>query len=122
MEKKRALKFENLEVWKLAQDLTVDLAGVFYAKEFRNFSFSDQIMRASISISNNIAEGFGRGGNKELIRYLYISKGSCEEVKNMIYLAGSLNYIEKKQEEDYLQRCITLSVKLNNLINYLKKQ
>ncbi len=118
----KSLKFEDLEVWKLSQTLFLELSDIFYLKSFHNYSFQDQIMRAAISISNNIAEGYGRGGKKELIRFLFIAKGSCEEVKNMIYLAFSLKYISEEQKLEFLQKTTQLSVKLNNFVNYLKKK
>lgn len=112
-------KFENLKVWELGQDLYLDLYKKFSDKNFRDFSFRDQILRATLSISNNIAEGFERQSNKELIRFLFIAKGSCGEVRNMIYLATKLNFVEKEKGEQYLERCVIISVKLNNLIKYL---
>jgi len=119
MDKKN--KFENLEVWELAQQLYIDLFKIFKDKSFRDYSFQDQILRATLSISNNIAEGFERQSNKELVKFLYYSKGSCGEVRNMIYLAGKINYLKPEHIEEYMNRCITISVKLNNLIKYLCK-
>jgi four helix bundle protein len=117
-----SLRFEKLKIWQLAQELSAKLSIIFYAKSFHNFSFSDQIMRASISISNNIAEGYERGSTKELIRFLYISKGSCGEVRSMIYLANKFGYISETDEDDYIHCCIDLSVKINNYISYLKNK
>jgi four helix bundle protein len=48
--------FEDLEIWQIAQENTKILSKIFYDKNFKNYSFQDQIMRASISVSNNIAE------------------------------------------------------------------
>lgn len=121
MDKSKSVTFERLEIWKLAQDLAQELSQIFYIPDFRNYSFQDQIMRAVISISNNIAEGFGRGSSKEFIRFLYISKGSCEEVKSMLYLSLTLNYINSEQKELLIKDCVNLSVKINNLIRHLSK-
>lgn len=114
--------FESLVIWQNAQELAIELSLIFYNKRFNNFSFQDQIMRAAISVSNNIAEGYGRGTAKDFVRFLYISKGSCEEVKSMIYLARSLNYIDENQTESFIQKCTTLSVKLNNFITYVRNK
>jgi four helix bundle protein len=53
-------RFEDLLIWKLGKELFRELGLIFYSKSFRNFSFQDQIMRATLSITNNIAEGFER--------------------------------------------------------------
>lgn len=68
-------RFEDIIAWQKARDLTLLLYGLF--KSSRDFSFRDQILRASISIMNNIAEGFERKSNKELKQLLFIAKGSC---------------------------------------------
>lgn len=88
-------KFEEIKCWQRSRKLSV-----YIYKEFQNnkdFSFKDQIQRASISISNNIAEGFERKGNKEFRRFLFIAKGSCGELRSMLYSALDLNYINKEK-------------------------
>ncbi len=79
--------FEELDVWKNAFELAKDMWKIFYDKEFRNRWFQDQIMRAVISISNNIAEWNDRWSAKDFMKFLFISKGSCAEVRSMLYLA-----------------------------------
>jgi len=78
-------KFENIIAWKKAEELTIVIYSQF--KDCRDFSFRDQIQRASVSIMNNIAEGFERRTNKEFINFLYIAKGSGGEVRSMLNLA-----------------------------------
>ncbi len=85
------LKFEDIIAWQKSKELVLNLYSLF--KYSRDFGFRDQIQRAGVSIMNNIAEGFERKGNKEFNRFLYISKGSCAEVRSMLYLAKELNYI-----------------------------
>ena len=63
------LKFEELLVWKKSQDLAVEIYAHF--QENKDFSFRDQIKRAAVSISNNIAEGFDRNSNADFKRFLY---------------------------------------------------
>jgi len=84
--------FEELLVWQKAQDLAVAIYQQF--TELKDFGFKDQIQRAALSISNNIAEGFDRNTNKEFARFLYITKASSAEVKSMLYLAERLNYLD----------------------------
>ncbi len=83
-------KFEDLIVWQKS----IVIAFKLY-KHFENhpdLGYSNQIRRASVSISNNIAEGFERSTNKDFKRFIYIAKGSCSEVKSMIYLGFQLGY------------------------------
>lgn len=59
----------------------------------KDFSFRDQIRRASVSVMNNIAEGFKRKTNNEFKYFLYVSKGSCGEVRSMLLFAEKLGVI-----------------------------
>jgi four helix bundle protein len=88
-------KFEDLICWQKAKETSVVIYRLF--KDNRDFSFKDQIQRASVSIQNNIAEGFERGTDRELRQFLYIAKGSCGEVRSMLYLAKDLKYINEKE-------------------------
>jgi len=87
----KIVRFEDVIAWQKAKELCLLLYKEF--KDCRDFKFKDQLLSASVSVMNNIAEGFDRGGMKELTRFLVISKGSCGEVKSMLYLARDLGYI-----------------------------
>ena len=86
--------FEDLICWQKAKEISLMIYRLF--KNNCDFSFKDQIQRAAVSIQNNIAEGFGRGTDKELRQFLYIAKGSCGEVRSMLYLARDLKYVSEK--------------------------
>lgn len=104
-------RFEDIIAWQKAKELTVAIYSQF--KNCRDFGLRDQIQRASVSIMNNIAEGFERRTNKELINFLYIAKGSCGEVRSMFYLALQFGYINKEQfEKNY-----SLSVEISRLLS-----
>ena len=62
----------------------------------KDFGLKDQARRAAVSVMSNIAEGFGRGGNRELVQFMYISKGSLAEVRSILYVARDQNYIDEK--------------------------
>ncbi|AKM82268.1 MAG: S23 ribosomal protein [Berkelbacteria bacterium GW2011_GWE1_39_12] len=88
-------KFEDIIAWQKAKELTLLSYRNFSC--IKDYSFKDQINRASVSVMNNIAEGYERMGDKEFKKFLYISKGSCGEVRSMLYLALELKYIDKKR-------------------------
>ena len=86
-------RFEDIISWQKAKELSVIIYKLF--KINRDFGFKDQIQRAAISISNNIAEGFERKSDNELKHFLFIAKGSCGEVRSMSYVALELGYISR---------------------------
>ncbi len=86
----------------------------------KDFGFRDQIQRASVSIMNNIAEGFERQTNREFKQYLYIAKGSCAEVRSMLYLAEELNYLEESAHINLCDETVEITKILNGLIKSIK--
>jgi four helix bundle protein len=110
-------KFEDVIAWQKGRQLT--LLVYRQLKDLRDFSFKDQIQRAVISICNNIAEGFERKSNKELRQFLYISKGSCGEVRSMLYIALDLGYITKEQFEEMYKLSYEISRILGGFIKTL---
>jgi four helix bundle protein len=101
-------KFEDIIAWQKAQDLTIDTYKVF--KVLKDYGFKDQVCRASVSISNNIAEGFDRSSLADFSRFLYISLGSCSEVKSMLYLAEKLKYIDVKNRDLLMGKATEVSM------------
>jgi len=76
--------------------------------------------RAAASISSNIAEGFERGSNRELIQFLYVAKGSLGELRSQTYLAYDNNYIAEEDLNNLIDKCFKLSKNISNFISYLK--
>lgn len=113
------MKFEELKVWQKGQQ--VFLAMNDAVKESKMFFFNDQILRASLSISNNIAEGFERKSNKEYIYFLYIAKGSCGEVRSMIHLGKQMELFSEEFAERLHDECLEISYMLNGLIKSIGK-
>lgn len=91
-------KFEDLICWQKGKEVALLIYKIF--KDNRDFSFRDQFQRVAISISNNIAEGFERGTDKEFRRFLFIAKGSCGEARSMLYVARDLDYVSEKEFKD----------------------
>ena len=107
-------KFEDLNIWKDSMALVLDLYKLL--KQCKDYSLRDQIQRAAVSIPSNIAEGFERQSNKEFIRFLYYSKGSCGELRTQIHLAIALEFIEKEIGTDIIDRTRKISSQIFNLI------
>jgi len=83
----RYKRFEDLPVWNTAIELAVQVYELTSKPQFSSrYSLKDQIERAAVSVSNNIAEGFERGTNKELLAFIYIARGSAGEVRSMTCL------------------------------------
>lgn len=110
-------RFEDIIAWQRAQDFAVTIYTHF--KDNKDWDFKNQICRASVSISNNIAEGFDRSSNAEFRRFLYISLASCSETKSMLYLAQRLNYLTKEITDFLLIQSVEISKILNGLIKSL---
>lgn len=110
-------KFEDILIWQKSYALSSDIYKLM--KDCRDYSFRDQIQRAVVSIMNNVAEGFERKGNKEFKQFLFIAKGSCGEVRSMLYLANNLNYINQLDFENLMQRSLEISRMLSGLIKKL---
>ena len=117
---KKERKVEDLLVWQEA----ISIANVIYAhfNTLHDFGFRNQIQRASISISNNIAEGFFRKSDREFKRFLTIALGSMGELKSMLVLAVHLKYIEAEKQVEFMDQLNQIGKMLNALINYLSNQ
>ncbi len=113
----KAERFEDIIAWKKSKELTILIYKTF--STCKDFSFKNQIERASVSIMNNIAEGFERQTNKELRNFLYISKGSCGEVRSMLGLALDLKYIDSVVYNSLEQLSLEISRILSGFIKTL---
>ena len=112
--------FEEFEVYQKGIQLAKLIFKLLENKSFeREYSFKDQIKRAVISITNNIAEGSEYNNNKQLIRYLKISKGSCAEVRSMLILSRELGFCSQTEIEESYKTSIEISQNLSNFIKYL---
>jgi four helix bundle protein len=115
--------FEELPVWKAAIEFALQLFEFTNKADFRGFGDTrNQLERAGVSISNNIAEGFERGSNTELIQFLYISKGSSGECRSMLRLCeSSVRFSDFKSEiSNLITRAKNISRQLNGWVESLK--
>lgn len=109
-----------MQVWQDAQDLAVQVYQDF--SRVRDFSFTDQIKRAVVSISNNIAEGSERTTSGEFARFLDIAKGSSGEVRSMYRLAERLGLLSDGLFEERCAQCKSISRQLGGFAKHLRKK
>lgn len=87
-------RFEDLAVWQRAMSLAAEIYAASKDGEFgRDFGLRDQIRRAAVSIASNVAEGKEKETVPELIRHLYIAKGSAGELKTQLMIAERIGYL-----------------------------
>ena len=109
------IKFEDIISWQKAKLLVLEIYKIFRGNH--DLSFKDQIQRASVSIMNNIAEGFERKGDREFKHFLYIAKGSCGELRSMLHVARELRYLTNKDFENLYN----LSLEISKLLSGFTK-
>ena len=115
--------FEDLKDYKTTVNFTAQVYDLLKKSPLKeDFAMVDQVRRATISISNNISEGFERETDKELIRFLYFSKGSAGEVRNLLNLKEEIGYFKAEELVDYKKQVINISKQLANYIKYVKKR
>ena len=115
-------RFEDIDAWQEARILTNMVFDITEEKNIsKRYRFTSQIESASVSIMNNIAEGFSRRSNKEFVQFLFISKGSAAEVQSMFYAALDRKYIEKNHFDKVYEQADKTARLISNFIKYLRK-
>ena len=114
----KILKFEEIIAWQKAQDLAVEIYSHF--KLIKDWDIKNQVCRATVSISNNIAEGFDRNSNTEFRRFLFIALASSSEVRSMLYLSKRLGYLNEEQTNLLLIKSNEISRIITGLIKSIE--
>jgi four helix bundle protein len=113
--------WKDLIVWKKAHQLILNLYTITATfPESERYNLISQIRRASTSIATNIVEGHDRSSKNDFIRFLYISRGSLEEVRYLMFLAMELKFVDPEQYSEFEKLSSELSIMLNKLIKSLK--
>ena len=114
-------RFEDLKVWQASRTLCKQIHALINTDRFKNdFALKDQIRRSSRSIMDNIAEGFGRGGTKEMVYFLFIAKASLYETKSQLYRALDCKYLKQENFDKLYQSCTQIEKMISSFIQYLK--
>ena len=115
--------FEDMSVWQKASELDVrifNLTESLPRKE--HYGLTSQIRRSALSVSGNIAEGFGRKHTRDKLNFYYHSRGSLAETKSHLIYGRKVGYFDKKEFEDLLNFSDEIWKELNSLINSLTKK
>ncbi len=114
--------FEEIASWIEARELNKIMGRLIDDNRFKsNYRLISQIEGAAGSVMDNIAEGFERGGNKELIQFLFIAKGSCGELRSQLYRAIDRKYINDDEFNIISDKAKKVSSLIQKFINYLKQ-
>jgi len=116
--------FEDLIIWQKAQELAAKIYQLTDSNKFiiKDFTLKDQLKGASISISDNIAEGFEYNNNPDFHRFLRIAKGSCGEIRNKILFLQRLNYIDEPTGNSLNEEAKLLGRQIGELIKKVKQK
>lgn len=119
MANQKITRFEDMDVWKDSHELAV-----YIYRITRNFpkdevySLTNQIRRSAASVSANIAEGFGRGTNKDKLHFYRMTLGSLYETKNFIYLSVRLEYIDNETAKDIINKIDEINSQITAILRY----
>lgn len=114
-------RFEDLEVWKEAVKMGVSVYKVTEeGKIAKDFSVRDQLRRAAISVSNNIAEGFEYNNNRAFIRFLMYAKGSAGELRSQLFVLKEAGMIEMDKFQPMWENALKLSKTIEGFRKYLR--
>ncbi|WP_309384933.1 four helix bundle protein [Cerasicoccus frondis] len=113
--------FEDIDAWQKARVLTRDVYAVTSnGVAAKDFGLRDQIQRSAVSVMSNIAEGFGRGGNREFSQFLHVARASLAELKSQLYVMLDVNYMEQETFNSLYQQASQIEVRINGLIKHLR--
>jgi four helix bundle protein len=116
-------RFEEIESWKKARDLTKSIYILTRRNEFsKDYGLKDQIQRACVSIMANIAEGFDSGSKKSFIVFMRYAYRSASEVQSLLYVTFDCNYITKNEFDDSMTFTDDIKKLIGGFIQYLQKK
>jgi four helix bundle protein len=113
--------FHKLKVWEKAHSVTLEIYAM--TKRFPKeeiYGLTSQLRRSAASVPTNIAEGCGRGTQKELAQFLQVAMGSASEVEYLLILAKDLHYLEQMPYNHFSENIIEIKKMISSLIHKLK--
>lgn len=114
-------RFEDLEVWQLAKEIAVEIYRISDLEPIKSdFGLKDQIRRAAMSLSDNVAEGFEYNNNPDFVRFLVYAKGSSGELRNKLIILKECGKLNQVDFDILYSKSIDFSAKVKSFISYLK--
>lgn len=114
-----ARNFETLRVWQQSRSFVNAIYDIM--EPVRDYGFRDQMQRAAVSIMNNIAEGSESGSDAKYVYFLQISRGSCSEVRSMLYLCLDRKIIDQSTFDHLKTETVSISNQIYRLIESITK-
>jgi len=115
-------RFEDIEAWQGARAIAREIYRITNLGPFaRDFGLRDQVRRAAVSVMANIAEGFGRGGNREFAQFLGHARGSIAELRSHLYVAIDAALVEESVANEIMSQASRVEAQITGLITYLTK-
>ena len=111
---------ENLYVWNESRSFVNAIYKMM--ANCKDWGFRDQIQRASVSIMNNIAEGCESGSDAKFVNFLNISRGSCGEVRSMLYLCEDLGFCTTMERENLQSQLRKITAGIVNLADTISRK
>lgn len=119
---KKTTSFKDLDCWKQGHLLVLEIYKVTTDfPQSETFALTNQMRRSSVSITSNIAEGFGRRGYKEKLQFFYLSRGSLIELENQIEISKDIGYIKLNVYIKICDKIVSIHQLLNGIIRSTKK-
>jgi four helix bundle protein len=114
--------FEDLIIWQKAQEIAEKIYKLADSNPFiqKDFSLKDQLKSASLSISDNIAEGFDYNNNPDFYKFLRIAKGSCGETRNKMLFIKRMHYIDEATGSGLCDELKVLGSQIGELLKKVK--
>lgn len=114
-------RFEELPVWQVGRELVQRVYALTRQPDVRrDDGFCDQIQRAAVSVTNNIAEGHERGTTVDLVIFLFYAKGSAGEVRSMLWNAEDIGYAGHAEAEELRKLAASIGIQLHQWISAMQ--
>lgn len=114
-------RFEDLEVWQIAKQIAIEIYRISDLEPIKSdFGLKDQIRRAAMSLSDNVAEGFEYNNNPDFIRFLVYAKGSSGELRNKLIILKECGKLNQVDFDSLYSKSFDFSSKVKSFISYLK--
>lgn len=121
MTQEKITSFTQLKAWQEGHQLVLriyEIAKAFPQEE--RYALGDQMRRAAVSITSNIAEGFSRQSKKEKVQFYAVANGSATEIQNQLLIARDVGYLSQEDFQEVADQTVTVRKLLNGLMTSIR--